>query len=848
MKEAKYSFLAFLCLLLLFTSCTQFQNFVIPQKVQVKTTAEYNFTVADLEKDFSDMITVDSLKEKIGSGFKFELYDYNPGSNQTTQSYLLRLPIQEVPLDFAKYMESIDIGKGLEAMSFEQSFEIPNLEIKAEKEVDLDILNDMMIALLRVHGQTGEGPQQAEFKGFGTATISNGKLRIWTNARGGVKLYSQEDLEGTSDFSSVTPIASGSIGNNGVVYFDLSGKTIYAEHTYIDFVDNSAGENFEVFLTPSSKFLKVTGLTQDAQTITIDPIVFEGQGEASPVKECTFDTGSNLTLSVVTEGWENITINKNVKLTGGLTVDFTGIGDSITKQIAGEQYTNSDITLTPELTLSFGNTTIDFSKKPKFVLSSDIKGFSSVTVKLPEGIQTNIEEEQALPNSATSAIENVVWNSGSGIEVKYTNTLPTGNNMRMTASSSFIGLSNTSHDIESTGADEVKTLSFLSSGDGHEQTIDSTTKVDFTATLTLPGFKQDANTITVQNVEPGKTYKVAMQIEPKFNWKSVTVDLSALGGSNNVSGKYALDFNPKQILKKVDETLKGQTVSDKIDLSHLYLKLFCEKPDLSSLGDLSLSGKIAFGPTTGDGSSIPNADYLLGSASEDAVFNFYSEPKLIVNNKGTVISDLSNINCIGKDLATTINNMADAHKLGLNYNFSLSGAKSGEITIFQSDLQNSKNTSLKITAMIILPLELKITQDCDIDVLKIVGKEYKDGEPDLLGRTNLDNTDSSVNDLLDIIDYVKIVYEPSKKPLIANANLVVDLDGDASNFTQQTINLNGGSYTESPSKVVNNFIRPSVRLQLNGNQTVCLPREMKFKTRLDLKIKTNGKPLEFGGE
>lgn len=847
MKKTVKCLFASAALFILLTGCVQFQNMTVPKKVQVKTTAEYNFTIAEFEKDFSDKLSAAEIRKSIGENFEF--YDYNPGGNQEVQQYLLRMPLEEVPLDFGSYMESIDIGKNLDAMNFEQDIPIPDLQLNAEQEIDLEILNTMMIGLLAVKGNIGTGPQKVNFTGFSTVSISSGKLTINTaSANGTVKLYSASGLT-QAGCSTATPIATGTL-KSGKVVFDLSGKTLYANDTYIDFVDDNSNQEFVGTLNKTAKISKVTGLlSQDDKIITLDPVSFKGAGESSPVKECVFSDDSKLSLNITTPSWSGVTITKNIKLSGGLDLTFSG--SETESSLMGKKYTNQDIILEPELTLKFSNATIDFTSKPKFELSSDIKGFKSVTVKLPEGVKTSFDVKQELPSSASSMVKEIVWNAGSGIEIEYSNTLPAGNDMKMTASSDFIGLNSQTETIETTPGTEKKKIEFHSDAE-KTTSISNATKVDFSAKLELPGYKDTENTITISGVEPGESYKIAMKITPVFDWESITIDTTALNDTG-VLGKMAVDFNPKTLLSSLDSMLDpsgNSKISDKIKLSELELKLFCERPDYESFKDVQFTGKIGLGGISDDGEHLNNATYILGSKTEDHQLIFNNEPVLEKDSKGTVISDLAGVQCVGTNLASTINSISESEKLGLNYSLKLTGTDGNKnLTLQKTNLNNSSNTSLKITAMIILPLELKVTEDYTVDVMKMAGKSFNpddSSEPDLLGRTDFSSSGGTMEKLMNIIENVSVTYAPSKKPIIGNAEIKIDLDGTGANFEEKSISINGGIYTEKPKMIVENPVKPSVNVVLKQGE-LKIPREMSFKTRLDLQIKTNGEPLEFGG-
>ena len=845
MKKTGKCLFASAALFILLTGCVQFQNMTVPKKVQVKTTAEYNFTIAEFEKDFSDKLSAAEIQKSIGGSFEF--YDYNPGGNEKVQQYLLRMPLEEVPLDFGSYMESIDIGKNLDAMNFEQDIPIPNLQLNAEQEIDLEILNTMMIGLLAVKGNIGTGPQKVNFKGFSTVSISSGKLTINTaSANGTVKLYSDSGLT-QAGCSSANLIATGTL-KSGKVVFDLSGKTLYANETYIDFVDDDTNQEFVGTLNKTAKISKVTGLTQDDKTITLDPVSFKGAGESSPVKECVFSDDSTLSLNISTPNWDGVTITKNIKLSGGLELTFSG---SETESLMGKKYTNQDIILEPELTLKFSNATIDFTSKPKYKLSSDIKGFKSVTVKLPEGVKTSFDVKQKLPSSASSMVKQIVWNAGSGIEIEYSNTLPAENAMKMTASSEFIGLTSKTKTIETTTDNEKKKIQFHSDAEKNTS-ISNDTIVDFSANLELPGYNGTENTITISGVTPGESYKIAMKITPVFDWESITIDTTALNDTG-VLGEMAVDFNPKTLLSSLDSMLDSSgnsKISDKIDLSKLELKLFCERPDFESFKNVQFTGKIGLGRTSDEGKTLNNPTYILGTETEDHQLIFNNEPVLEKDSKGTVISDLTRVQCVGTNLASTINSISESEKLGLNYSLKLTGTDGNkDLKLTKGALKNSSKTSLKITAMIILPLELKVTEDYTVDVMKMAGKSFDpsdSSEADLLGRTEFSSSGGTMEKLMNIIENVSVTYAPSKKPIIGNAEIKIDLDGTGTKFEEKSISINGGIYTEKPKMIVENPVKPSVNVVLKQGE-LKIPREMSFKTRLDLQIKTNGEPLEFGG-
>ena len=93
----------------------------------------------------------------------------------------------------------------------------------------------------------------------------------------------------------------------------------------------------------------------------------------------------------------------------------------------------------------------------------------------------------------------------------------------------------------------------------------------------------------------------------------------------------------------------------------------------------------------------------------------------------------------------------------------------------------------------------------------------------------------------------------NKKPILADTPVAIKIDldgadpnGNPSYFNEQAVSISGGVYGEKPKDIMEKLIYPSIKLSIkNGN--ISIPRNMEFKTRIDLKIVTNGEPLEFGG-
>lgn len=822
--------LAITTLVFVFSITSCFNDFTIPQKVEVSTNAKYNFTVADVDYSLANYFEPSSIISNIGDSF--EVYDYNPGANQSKQSFLLRIPIQEIPLDFSSYLSSTDFGNLISTMNFEQEVTIPSISVNQTKPVDLIVINNAINTMVTFTGPiTGSFIQQkVNFAaGFTSVSYDNGKVVISASVSGEVKLYS-----GPNDTAAKsTLIASGNM-DGGTATLDISGKKLYSEYTYISF--ENAGSSFVGTIDPDSTIIRAEGITQGPISIPQLNYSFPIASAGSGLESCQIDTGS-LVCQIIT-GWEGVTLAQSLDFTGGLNFNMI----SSTKNLAGETFNNQDIDVEANCSIEFNNATVDFSKTPNIKIQVDISQIASAVIALPAGTNTSISVNQNLPAEASSMITQIDWKSGCGIKIDYTNTFPTGNDFALSSvTSSFLGLSSQpTKTLNSNTTDG--SISFLTSTD-YQCPITSSTQVDFTANLDLPG--STPNKIVVQNVVPGNTYKIKLKITPILDWDKLYLNSSLL----NANGSTCMDFNLASIFGNLDSTF-GCNISNKIRLKSLPIHLFCEIPNLSVFNNPSFNGKIRVFLADSTGTLIgSNENYILGSASSNAQMPLVSEPALVKNQSGVVTSVVSG--GLSSDLASILNASATnpSSQLGISYNLSLTTGSSSSLIIDHSTLGSNANTTIKIAALIILPFEFDLIDDVNLNIMNMLSSiDTTDPNWDVLRRTGpTDVTD--LQKFLDIIESVSISYSPTKKPFISSneINLILDMDGSGSTFATQSLSLNGGRYSENPSDLLNTYpLQPQVELELKAG-TLSIPRDIGIKTKIDLTINTNGEPITIWG-
>ena len=118
----KKTVLLIAAILILFSAC----DMAIPEKISVKTNANYNYSIGAISKDFSDTFTTDSLF----SGLETEnnkVYDFFPGQEEEKlQQYLLTVKVSDITISTGGSTPAADT-------------DIPDTNLSADSEIKLDI-------------------------------------------------------------------------------------------------------------------------------------------------------------------------------------------------------------------------------------------------------------------------------------------------------------------------------------------------------------------------------------------------------------------------------------------------------------------------------------------------------------------------------------------------------------------------------------------------------------------------------------------------------------------------------------------------------------------------------------
>lgn len=921
----------------------------IPQKVSVKTDADYNFALGNFEKDFSENLSVSKMIGDLQLPNNGKVYDYWPNKKGDTQAFLMYMPLQEIPIDIGSYFDKGSLAENIKNISFEKEIKVPEVSFSFPVEFDLDDVNTeinkkfVLAGLIQNYNASQFGAILKEVadsisyekgvlvvRAYAIDSSYIGALNAGTTT---IQDIVNEDNVYTSYYGSVSITSGNQAPLSG--YFNNGKAELVIPSSGFDFISDDININFSNIPDPSDYYnyqplvfiakidtdreyqiKKVSGI---GNNITIPSVSFDQKIDSlealkdSGVEECTIGEGSiDLDFDIPSE-WKNVEIIYGIKLSGGIEATsvactaVSGRSDNVGSiDLSGTSVKAEEINVSAAVALTIAGATIDFTKPPAISFNSNISRIETVTVKLSD-TNLSVADSQPLPDEVFNILKAITLNQ-CGIEGTYTNTLPGGvdgagnpvNAISLTVSSNFFGLESATKTIE--GGKEDEELKFLTPVDEEGKPIQRTIKLnktpaaadefnafDFDVQVALPG--GEPNKVTVSNVEPGKTYKLAINVTPKIDWYSVTIDTASIPSQND---KIGTGFNPSTIFDSINDVL-GNGFSDNISIPEGKLYLYLSKPNtdkLSSFEGLTGSSiKMYLGDA--DKNYLPNPKDTatdkknqISILEESESINFVQVPELksIKNEDGseTVIQNISNYTTsLGEPIILSdlfkfeTSSTAEGQQLCIDYNISLN-AKNGKdgIEIKSSDLgmnldgtssvEGTGADSIGIYAIIELPLSFTVAENTTIDLQNLINKkdseEPEDENKDLFGRSEASGFDD-IEKYLDIIESAKIQYRLDSFPIKTSNGISLNLElCDGDNQTVLAKELPFDTDATEPIEITNDDIKKLLNtypLKLktaeitfagkNGTE-ISIPRTKNLDINLQIGISTNGEPIEiFGG-
>ncbi|MEE1210927.1 MAG: hypothetical protein UHO11_00395 [Treponema sp.] len=875
MKKMR-DFLLFASVFLAF-SCSN--DFGIPEKIYVKTNAQYNYSIGNFTQDLAEYLSVDTLKDNItSSGTNMKFYDYNPGARSSVQQYLLDMPVSEIPIDFGSYLENMDFTESLKNMSFDQKITVPDISIGTlgTQKIDLPDINGKIRSAASISGGTvplpGSGtipsasvPVSISNPSFSTISFSGGSLRVTIAASGSVpsgmtanvKLSLPKANGGTS---SGTIVVKGP--NSAYADIPLSGVELSSSFNITVSGSTSGGSSVYSYslafsFTEDMKVQKITGLTMDLGSdgnIAVDKSI-EVTAQDTFV-ECSIDTGHLSIKSLLPDGWENVGITSSVAFSGGLTASDSQIAAGTADgksyiinrymDLAGKTYKKGNIRVTGNVGFTLNNATLVLGNLSSIDLNIDcsISKMSTVTVDLASMKDSLLlSTTESLPASMKDSLQYITLTE-SGFTADYENGLPDGNDITVSVYSDFIGLG--SQVSPKTGVMEAAKSGSLDFKTTSETTIDPSVKtaVDFSVRLVLPGSTDEHPYYAVlSNIEVGKSYRLKVDVTPVFDWKEVGLNASYLGSSNALTDSIDTGFNISSIFAELTKVLQDDSIIQKIQFCEVPVYMYAEAPGLDVFENLKFKGSMT--ATVGSGTPVTLMDGTSGSGIAPVKESIVLEK----NSNDVVISDLENVPYSFKtDLKDLVNSNSvssgTADSLVIDYNFEIDTGKSGVIVIEKDDFDKitGSSTSIKLSARIALVLNIEFTDDISLDVMKLGG--FAD-RTDLFERDGPTDT-SDYDKYIDIIQKMLVIYSVNNNLLRYQDHLTAGTISfvSTSPAIDKTMYLSSGSFefeTEEFRQIlkVSNFM-PTIMLNAPKGK-VFVPRNASIGMNAAVRIYASGK-------
>ncbi len=856
---------------LFLSGCDLYQ---LPKKINITSSANYNFNLLNFDYPLEELFSPTALLSSLAAGSDMEVYDYNPGKNQKIQKYLIRMPVQEIPLDFGSYLNQTDFGKNFEEMSFSQEVEIPEFSYDEKEALDIQQVNEMINTLVTFDGASGTYVKiEIDNGDFSTIEYESGIMEVTApSVQDGtvVKIVEVDDIDHPTAITRT--VVTGTF-SGGTALIDLNNVVLNKNNSMLSF-GSEQDKAFIAKIREGSKIKKCTGITViDASIIPDIPITDTLEiGEIESLDNCIFGSGSKLEFGIdFPSSWTGITVNfdydfKEQIPTGSSITDGLDLTGTAASQInlENKKYYFNDIDISLNAKLQLTNASIDFSKNPEIYSKIIVPSFNSVEIVVDDSVKTDINVNNPVSEEIQKMVNAIYWKEGCGIQIKYTNTFPTGNDFSLTnVKSDFIGLNITgSNALQAGKTDEVLDLVTSSST---VTNISSFTNIDFSAKLNLPGNKN--HKIVLTNAVCKEKYKVELKITTKLDWEKIQIKNNA----TEQKGTKYFDYNIADVFNEFDNIL-GTSLKDKISLNDaVELYLFCDIPETTLFNNPGFIGKIKAYASYNNGAGFSeiegiDTEYLLGSDTDTEKLLSNPENNYEIDDKNTITSVVTGDKKI--DLRPMLNEAKESNKpntnICINYNlFFDAGNSESFIEFTKDDLINSPTTSIKLTAVILLSLDFNLSASDNVDVMNLAsslgegeGEGGASGTPeqnDIFGRTSASEMDK-IEYFLSIVEESSIGFKTTKNPFISDTPILIqlDMDGDSGTaFEQVSLSLEDGKYTTSPKTLIETYpLCPSVKMTLPAGR-FAISRDLTFGTNIKLGIKTNGKPLTifpFGGE
>lgn len=897
---------------LLIVSC----SWKIPESVSVKTNAEYNFTIGTFSEKLSKYLSVDTLSEQIKSSsseLSFDVYDYYPDEDSqkvaaggsAMQQFLVDFSLQEIPIDIGSYLDKMDFADKLKGMSFDQTFDVPDLSVssfdepinlpdinkKIRESADLDFDDITIPQGINSTLSEEQCPSQ-------NVTVKAPEFTALDFYSGSLVLYiicNETPVVSTNlkislldgDGKEITSVSNVDLLTPSKIFLPLAGKTLVPKMNLKvsgTSTGGTSGNNstysISARFSDDSTISRATGLTMSIDPVSINQAVKIETEDA--FVSCEIGDKSETEKSILSiltklpDGWTGVTADREINLSGAITAadaEFNKTNESgeylINRNLAlnGKTYSkkeidgvvSGDINVggTINISLNEADIVLPNGEAPQIMISTSctITKVTSMTIDLSKyesPIETKVEVNEDLPSEVSDFIETINLKP-SGMNVKYYNTLPAENDIEFTVNSSFFGIADKTDTMTGgTGtADEPSgKMEFL--GEGKTVNTASENIIDFSAEMEFPGkTEENPDYVTLKNIEIGKSYAVGVTVEPVFDWESIRLKTA----STAVKGNVDTGLNVSEIFKSLTDELGDDSFISRIELTQIPLYLYSIVPSViegfTFTGELSAAAYDAEDNLVGDAIKIEDDSVMPASvlpalqkaAGSDSIVTGFGD-----TSHSTNIADLFNVHASGN--------------IKIDYNFNLGksdpGSSDPTIKIEKAKLEQfgEDSVSIRLHARLVLPLELSVArldgnsnEPVVIDIMKLMDLEPGD---DLFSRnepTDLDDLEKYI----DAIETAGIRYSVKNNVLQSDKVPHIELDTQDDSLQNEKYNISFSTGTlnieiDDMKDILRSYpFSPTVKLEIPVG-IYRIPREAEAGVGLSVYIKTDGTVNLFGGD
>lgn len=587
--------------------------------------------------------------------------------------------------------------------------------------------------------------------------------------------------------------------------------------------------------------------------------------ESDIFDSCKVKQGKLFTEIIIPSDWNGVSVSYSFSTTGGLVVsEGETSGPKKTIDLADKKITKEQVNATARITLTVQPGYSVSSSPLMLKISSDIESLETLNVKLSD-VTTSFNKKEDLPEEMRNAFSTIYLNS-SGVKIDYVNTLPEGNDIKLTVKSDFFGLDKKGVLEAANTQGELELLSDSSK----KIDIDNSSSYDFDVNISLPGATpSEPKKVSLQNVKFGDTYQISMNITPVLNWEKIVLNEN-FASALSKTGTKSLPFNIKELLSSVSEKISDENLFANIEIKSLPIYVFFTKPQTNGSNlftNSNFTGKMSvyYGKETGENKEIISQTLVDENSTDENIipreigFVDYPELNISEDNK-KVLTSLDNVSVSLKgDVAKIINSaINDTSKSGnslyVDYDLKFTNDNNDGLEILKTDL--ATKGSIGVYIYIVLPFEFRVSEEVKVSAQKLLNDTI-DG--DIFGRKSKDDF-VNVEDYFALINSASVYYEFTKLPVCSDDSdsIAFDIGMDCGEGGANKIpitedsSIRKGTITISKKNVEDMLkeypVKPTMNLSIKKNSEFYIPQIFDVAVKLNLNIQTDGEIEIFGGQ